>query len=450
MIFIVRDRNRPLRLMAMFDYWNPHIERMPKEDLQKLQEERLKSMVRYVYDHSPFYRERFKKFNVVPEDIKELSDLTRLPFTYKVDLRNTYPTGMFSLPGNQVVRYHVSSGTTGKPTVVGYTKDDIEMWSDSLARALTSIGLGRGDVIQIGYGYGLFTGGLGLHYGAEKIGATVLPTGTGNTERQIMLMQDLGSTAIACTPSYFMHIAEVAEKMGVSIRDDTNLRVGVFGAEPWSNETRRRIEENTGIKAYDIFGTSEMSGPLFTECQEQNGIHVWADMFLIEVINPETGEQLGDGETGELVITTLNKWAIPLIRYRIGDLTVINTEPCSCGRTHPRLMRILGRTDDMIVVRGINVFPSQVESVLMKIPEVGDHYQIIVDRKGPLDMMTIMVELSESGFSDKIGDLMTLSKNISKQLKGVLNIVADIELVETGTIPRSEGKAQRVIDKRKV
>jgi len=436
--------------MAMFDYWNPHIERMPKEDLQKFQEERLKSMVRYVYDRSPFYRERFKKFNVVPEDIKELSDLTRLPFTYKVDLRNTYPTGMFSLPGNQVVRYHVSSGTTGKPTVVGYTKDDIEMWSDSLARALTSIGLGRGDVIQIGYGYGLFTGGLGLHYGAEKIGATVLPTGTGNTERQIMLMQDLGSTAIACTPSYFMHIAEVAEKMGVSIRDDTNLRVGVFGAEPWSNETRRRIEENTGIKAYDIFGTSEMSGPLFTECQEQNGIHVWADMFLIEVIDPETGEQLEDGETGELVVTTLNKWAIPLIRYRIGDLTVINTEPCACGRTHPRLMRILGRTDDMIVVRGINVFPSQVESVLMKIPEVGDHYQIIVDRKGPLDMMTIMVELSESGFSDKIGDLMTLSRSISKQLKGVLNIVADIELVETGTIPRSEGKAQRVIDKRTV
>ncbi len=434
----------------MFDYWNPHIERMPKEDLQKFQEERLKSMVRYVYDRSPFYRERFKKFNVVPEDIKELSDLTRLPFTYKVDLRNTYPTGMFSLPGNQVVRYHVSSGTTGKPTVVGYTKDDIEMWSDSLARALTSIGLGRGDVIQIGYGYGLFTGGLGLHYGAEKIGATVLPTGTGNTERQIMLMQDLGSTAIACTPSYFMHIAEVAEKMGVSIRDDTNLRVGVFGAEPWSNETRRRIEENTGIKAYDIFGTSEMSGPLFTECQEQNGIHVWADMFLIEVIDPETGEQLEDGETGELVVTTLNKWAIPLIRYRIGDLTVINTEPCACGRTHPRLMRILGRTDDMIVVRGINVFPSQVESVLMKIPEVGDHYQIIVDRKGPLDMMTIMVELSESGFSDKIGDLMTLSRSISKQLKGVLNIVADIELVETGTIPRSEGKAQRVIDKRTV
>ena len=433
----------------MFDYWNPHIERMPREDLRKLQEERLRTMVRYVYDHSPFYRQRFNKAGVRPEDITDLSDLTKLPFTYKADLRNTYPTGMFCLPENRVVRYHVSSGTTGKPTVVGYSKDDIEMWSDSLARALTSIGLGRGDVVQVCYGYGLFTGGLGLHYGAEKIGATVLPTGTGNTERQVMLMQDLGSTAIACTPSYFLHIAEVAEKMNVSIRDDTKLKVGVFGAEPWSDETRRRIEESTGLKAYDIFGTSEMCGPAVTECHYQNGIHIWADKFLVEVIDPDTGETLEDGERGELVITTLDKWVIPLIRYRIGDLTVMESEPCACGRTHPRLMRILGRTDDMIVVRGINVFPSQVESVLMKIPEVGDHYQIIVDRKGSLDIMAVMVEVTETGFSDKIGDLMTLGKNISKELKGVLNIVAQVELVEPGTIPRSEGKAVRVVDKRK-
>ncbi len=434
----------------MFDYWNPHMERMPREDLRELQEERLRTMVRYVYDHSPFYRQRFNEAGVRPEDITDLSDLTKLPFTYKVDLRNTYPTGMFCLPENRVVRYHVSSGTTGKPTVVGYSKDDIEMWSDSLARALTSIGLGRGDVVQVCYGYGLFTGGLGLHYGAEKIGATVLPTGTGNTERQVMLMQDLGSTAIACTPSYFLHIAEVAEKMNVSIRDDTKLKVGVFGAEPWSDETRRRIEEATGLKAYDIFGTSEMCGPAVTECHYQNGIHIWADKFLVEVIDPDTGETLEDGERGELVITTLDKWVIPLIRYRIGDLTVMESEPCACGRTHPRLMRILGRTDDMIVVRGINVFPSQVESVLMKIPEVGDHYQIIVDRKGSLDTMAVMVEVTETGFSDKIGDLMTLGKNISKELKGVLNIVAQVELVEPGTIPRSEGKAVRVIDKRKV
>lgn len=434
----------------MFKYWNPSIERMPIEDLHKLQEDRLRSVVRFVYAHSSFYRQRFKEVGVAPDDIKELSDVTKLPFTTKIDLRNTYPTGMFCLPGDWVVRYHVSSGTTGKPTVVGYTQGDIDMWTDSLARALTSIGLGRGDVIHVGYGYGLFTGGLGLHYGAEKIGATVLPIGAGNTERQIELMQDLGSTAIACTPSYFLHINEVAQQMGVSIRDDTKLKAGIFGAEPWSDETRRRIEEATGIKAYDIYGTSEMSGPLFTECHLQNGIHIWADLFLIEVVDPKTGEQVDDGERGELVVTTLDKWAFPLIRYRIGDLTIVNNEPCECGRTHPRIMRILGRTDDMIVVRGINVFPSQIESVLMRIPEVGDNYQIIVDRKGPLDVMMVKVEVTESTFSDKISDLMTLSKMVGKELKNVLNITAEVELVEPGTIPRSMGKAQRVVDNRKV
>ena len=434
----------------MFGYWNPHVERMPIKDLHKLQEERLRAIVRYVYDHSSFYRQRFREAGVEPEDIKELSDVTKLPFTTKIDLRNTYPTGMFCLPKDWVVRYHVSSGTTGKPTVVGYTQGDIDMWTDSLARALTSIGLGRGDVIQVSYGYGLFTGGLGLHYGAERIGATVLPTSAGSTERQIELMQDLGSTAIACTPSYFLYLNEVAQKMGVSIRDDTKLKAGLFGAEPWSDETRRRIEESTGIKAYDVYGTSEMSGPLCSECHLQNGIHIWADLFLIEVIDPKTGEQVAEGERGELVVTTLDKWAFPLIRYRIGDLTILNNEPCACGRTHPRIMRILGRTDDMIIVRGINVFPSQVESVLMKIPEIGDNYMIIVDRKGPLDVMTVKVEVTESAFSDKIADLMSLSKAVSQQLKGVLNIMADVELVEPGTIPRSEGKAQRVIDNREV
>lgn len=437
-------------MIIMYGYWNPLIERMPVEDLHMLQEERLKALVHYVYDHSSFYRKRFKEAGVRPEDIKELSDVVKLPFTKKIDLRNTYPTGMFCLPKNWLVRYHVSSGTTGKPTVVGYTENDINMWSESLARALTSVGLGRGDTIQVGYGYGLFTGGLGLHYGVEKIGATVLPTGTGNTERQIELMQDLKSTAIACTPSYFLHVNEVAEKMGVSIRDDTDLKVGIFGAEPWSDETRKRIEDATGIKAIDIYGTSEMSGPLCTECLEQNGIHIWGDLFLIEVIDPKTEEPVEDGERGELVFTTLTKEAFPLIRYRIGDITIMNSEPCECGRTHPRIMRILGRTDDMIIVRGINVFPSQVESVLMTIPEVGDHYQLIVDRKGPLDVMTARVEVTESAFSDKIGDLMSLSKKVSKELKGVLNIMADVELVEPGTIPRSMGKAQRVIDKRKV
>ena len=436
--------------MSMFRYWNPTIERMPIEDLHKLQEDRLRSVVRFVYAHSDFYRQRFKEAGIVPDDIKELSDVTKLPFTSKIDLRNTYPTGMFCLPEDWVVRYHVSSGTTGKPTVVGYTQGDIDMWTDSLARALTSIGLGRGDVIQVGYGYGLFTGGLGLHYGAERIGATVLPMGTGNTERQIELMQDLGSTAIACTPSYFLYINEIAEQMGVSIKNDTKLKAGIFGAEPWSEETRKRIEESTGIKAYDIYGTSEMSGPLFTECHLQNGIHIWADLFLIEVLDPKTGEPMKGGERGELVVTTLDKWAFPLIRYRIGDLTILNTEPCECGRAHPRIMRILGRTDDMIIVRGINVFPSQVESVLMRIPDIGEQYQIIVDRKGPLDVMTVRVEVTESAFSDKIADLMSLNKKVAKELQRVLSITAEVELVEPGTIPRTEGKAKRVIDKRKV
>ncbi len=434
----------------MSGYWDPHIERMPLEDLHALQEDRLKSVVRYVYDHSAFYRQRFKEAGVEPGDIRTLADVSKLPFTRKVDLRDNYPTGMFSAPKSQVVRYHVSSGTTGKPTVVGYTKGDIETWSESLARALTSIGLDSDDVVQVGYGYGLFTGGLGLHYGAERIGAAVLPVGTGNTERQIELMQDLGTTAIACTPSYFLHIMEVAEKMGISIKKDTQLKAGIFGAEPWSLETRKRIEDATGINAYDIYGTSEISGPLFTECHVKKGIHVWADMFLIEVLDPKTDEPVADGETGELVFTTLHKFALPLIRYRIGDLTIMNSEPCECGRTHPRIMRILGRTDDMLIIRGINVFPSQVESVLMDIPEVGDHWEILVDRKGPLDMMTVRVELTPAGFSDKIGDLMKLRKKISKELKGVLNIAAEVDLVEPGTIPRSMGKAKRVTDNRKV
>jgi len=434
----------------MIEYWEPLIERMPVDELKAIQEEKLKSLVRYVYNHSPFYRKRFDEAGISPNDIQSLDDLRKLPFTTKQDLRDTYPTGMFCVPQEQVVRYHASSGTTGKPTVVGYTDNDIKEWTTSLARGLTSIGIGRGDVVQVGYGYGLFTGGLGLHYGVEMVGASAIPSSSGNTERQIELMQDLGSTAMACTPSYFLYVNEVFKKLGISIADDTKLKCGIFGAEPWSEEMRRRIEEQTGIKAYDIFGTSEISGPLFTECTYQDGIHIWADQFLIEVIDPETGEQLADGERGELVVTTLAKEALPLIRYRIGDLTVIRSGPCKCGRTHPRIMRILGRTDDMIIVRGINVFPGQVEAVLMDIPEVAEHYQLVVDREKELDTLGVQVEVTEDVFSDKISDLMVLEKKVTKALQTVLNISARVELVEPGTIPRSMGKAQRVIDKRKI
>ncbi len=432
----------------MLEYWNPLIERMPVDELEKMQEKKLKHLVNYVYQHSDFYKKRFDEAGVRPEDIQTLDDLKKLPFTYKSDLRDTYPTGMFCVPNEQLVRFHVSSGTTGKPTVVGYTKNDIDGWTTSLARAMTSIGVGRGDIIQIGYGYGLFTGGLGAHYGAEEIGATVLPTSSGNTERQIELIQDLNSSVIACTPSYFLFMNEVAEKANVSIDKDTNLRVGIFGAEPWSEEMRARIEQATGIKAYDIYGTSELSGPLFTECQYQDGIHIWADQFLIEVIDPKTGEQLKEGERGELVITTLFKEALPLIRYRIGDITVINKEPCKCGRTHPRIMRVLGRADDMLIVRGINVFPGQIESVLMTIPEVGEHFMIVVDRVNELDVMKVQIEMTDQAFSDKVNDIIDLEKKVASALKSVLNISVKVELVESGTIPRSMGKAKRVTDNR--
>ncbi|MCD1295632.1 phenylacetate--CoA ligase [Methanocella sp. CWC-04] len=433
----------------MLDYWNAAAERTPFEELREIQLRKLRQLVDNVYRNSLFYRTRFDEAGVKPEDIKSLDDITRLPFTFKKDLRDNYPTKMFCAPLNQVVRYHASSGTTGKPTVVGYTRGDIDCWTTSLARSLTACGLGRGDVMQVSYGYGLFTGGLGMHYGAEEIGASVLPIGVGNTERQIELMMDLNTTAIACTPSYLLHMNEVANSMGISIKDDTSLRVGILGAEPWSLETRKRIEDLMDIKAYDIYGTSELSGPLFTECKCQDGIHIWADHFLLEIID-KNGDPVPEGHKGELVVTTLSKEALPLIRYRVGDITVINNEECECGRTHPRIMRIMGRADDMLIIRGINVFPSQVESVLMNIPEVGEHYQIIADRNGELDEMTVRVEVTRAAFSDKLADLMKLEKKIKEALQKVLNISTKIELVETGTLPRSMGKAQKVIDKRKI
>ena len=431
------------------EFWNPNIERLPEEELKQLQERKLRRLVENAFEYSSFYKERFRSAGISPNDIRSLEDLAKLPFTLKTDLRDTYPTGMFSVPQSQIVRFHVSSGTTGVPTVVGYTVNDIDVWSTCLARSLTACGLGRGDVVQVAYGYGLFTGGLGLHYGVEKIGATVLPIGAGSTSRQVSLMKDLGTTAMACTPSYLLHIGEVAESMKVDIASQTKLRVGILGAEPWSLESRKRIEQNLGIRAYDIYGTSEMSGPLFTECSAQNGIHAWADHFLLEIID-DHGRPVKQGKKGELVVTTLSKEALPLIRYRMGDITSLVWEECECGRTHPKIMRVQGRVDDMIVIRGINVFPSQIESVLMQIPEVGDHFQIVVDRVGPLDVMTVKVEVTESALSDRIGVLMQLEERIAKQLREVLMVNAKVELVERGTLPRSSGKSQKVIDLREV
>ncbi|QYZ79992.1 phenylacetate--CoA ligase family protein [Methanofollis formosanus] len=429
--------------------WDPRTEEMPVEELKRLQYRLLKTLVYRLYSFSDFYHARMREANVHPDDIRTLDDVTRLPFMYKHDLRDNYPDHLFTATQDELVRYHVSSGTTGKPTVVGYTANDLENWTASLARSLTACGLGRGDVMQVSYGYGLFTGGLGMHYGAERIGATVLPSSTGNTERQIELMQDLHVTAIACTPSYLVHIGETAERMGVSIKDDTDLRIGVLGAEPWSEAMRTMLQDSLGIRVYDIYGTSELSGPMFTECTEQNGIHIWGDLAYPEIIDPETGESLPAGEKGELVMTVLKKEALPMIRYRVGDVTVLDDEPCACGRTAPRIMRIQGRVDDMLIVRGINVFPSQVEHTLMEIPEVvGSAFQIVVDRKGALDSMLVRVEMSPEAFSDKITDLMQMKAKVAHTLKSSLNVAAQVELMAPGALPRFEGKAQRVIDRR--
>jgi phenylacetate-CoA ligase len=431
-------------------FWDSKIETMEREELERLQYRLLKTLVYRLYSFSAFYHRRMEEAGVHPDDVKTLADVVKLPFMFKRDLRDNYPDKLFTATKEELVRYHVSSGTTGKPTVVGYTENDLEEWTVSLARALTSCGLGEKDVIQVSYGYGLFTGGLGLHYGAERIGATVIPTSVGGTERQIELMQDLGATAICCTPSYLLHLGEVAEKMGVSIRKDTKMRVGILGAEPWTAEMRNRIQDWLGIKAYDIYGTSELSGPLFTECTEQNGIHIWGDFALTEVVDPKTGEQVADGEKGELVMTILKKEALPIVRYRIGDITSMTREVCACGRTHPRIMRITGRVDDMLIIRGINVFPSMIEHTLMGIPEVGQHFQIVVDRKHELDTLLVRVELKPEAFSDKITELMKIKEMVGKRLESALTVHADVELAEPGSLPRFEGKAKRVTDRRKM
>ncbi len=426
-------------------------ETLPREALSAIQLRRLQNTLERVYATVPFYKEGFDKVGLKPGDIKTLEDLQRLPFTTKQDLRDNYPFGIFAVPMDNVVRIHASSGTTGQPTVVGYTNRDIDTWAELMARSLAAAGAWRGDIIHNAYGYGLFTGGLGVHYGSEKLGASVIPVSGGNTKRQILIMRDFGPTILTSTPSYALHLAEVAEDMGVSF-NDLQFKAGVFGAEPWSESMRQELENKLHLTAVDIYGLSEVMGPgVAIECHEaKNGLHVFEDQFIPEVIDPESGEVLPYGEKGELVFTSLTKEAFPVIRYRTRDITVLNPEPCICGRTHVRMERVSGRTDDMLIIRGVNVFPSQIESVLMDMEEVEPHYQLIVDRKDNLDMMTVKVEVGEHVFSDEVKVLQDTQKKIAKNIKEYLGVSAEVQLVEPKTIARSEGKAVRVIDNRNI
>lgn len=431
-------------------YWDREHETMPRERLSALQLERLQLTVERVYRNVPFYREKLKEAGVKPSSVRSLEDLRRLPFTTKQDLRDNYPFGLFAVSMSEVVRVHASSGTTGKPTVVGYTKNDINTWAELIARALVIAGGNKFDILQNAYGYGLFTGGLGLHYGAERLGAAVVPVSGGNTARQLMLMQDFGTTILACTPSYALYLAEEGQKMGLDFKR-MPLKAGIFGAEPWSERMRRQLEEKLDLVALDIYGLSEIMGPgVAMECPAKEGMHIFEDHFIPEIIDPETGEVLPPGEEGELVITTITKEAFPLLRYRTRDITRFNPEPCPCGRTHRRIRRITGRTDDMLIIRGVNVFPSQVESVLLEFGEAAPHYLLVVDRKSNLDRLEVWVEVSGRFFSDQVRHLEELESRLRERIESVLGISAAIRLVEPNTIPRSEGKAKRIVDRREI
>jgi phenylacetate-CoA ligase len=426
-------------------------ETMPREALEAIQLKRLQATLSRVYATVPFYRKKLDDAGILPGDIKSLADLQAVPFTTKQDLRDNYPFGMFAVPMANVVRIHASSGTTGQPTVVGYTARDIDTWAELMARSLSSAGASRGDIIHNAYGYGLFTGGLGVHYGAEKLGASVIPVSGGNTKRQVIIMKDFKPTILTATPSYTLHLAEAAEEMGVSFKD-LHFKAGIFGAEPWSEDMRQEIERKLNLNAIDIYGLSEVIGPgVSIECHEaKKGLHIFEDHFIPEIINPDTGEVLPYGETGELVFTTITKEAFPIIRYRTRDITTLNPEPCVCGRTHVRMNKVSGRSDDMLIIRGVNVFPSQIESVLMQVDEVEPHYQLIVDREGNLDTLTVKVEIGEKLFSDEVKQLQQLENKISKDIKETLGVSAQVKLAEPKSIERSQGKAARVIDNRKI
>lgn len=419
-----------------------------RQQMHEIQSKRLTAMIQRIYDHVPFYRNKLKEAGIEPGDIRSVDQLKDLPFTTKGDLRDNYPFGLFTVPQSEVVRIHASSGTTGKPTVVGYTQQDLEIWAEVVARSLTMAGIHSGDTIQIAYGYGPFTGGLGLHYGAEKVGATVIPISTGNTKKQLQFMTDFGATVLACTPSYAAHLGESILKEGID-PSEIKLHTGVFGAEPWTNEMRKEIEQLLRIKAFDIYGLSEVIGPgVSMECECQCGNHVHEDHFIPEIIHPETLEVLPDGELGELVFTPVSKVAMPLLRYRTRDLTRLHREKCDCGRTLVRMEKCLGRTDDMLIIRGVNVFPSQIESVLMEMSETTPHYQLIIRRENNLDTLEVLVEIDEKNWSDSIRELEGIRHRIDHNIKSTLGISAKVRLVEPHSIERSEGKAKRVIDHR--
>ncbi|HHW45315.1 MAG TPA: phenylacetate--CoA ligase [Clostridiales bacterium] len=430
-------------------YFQPEYECADREVLRDIQSKRLQELVKRCYEKIPFYRKKLDEMGIKPEDIKSIDDISKLPFTYKDDLRDNYPFGLFAVDKDEIIRIHASSGTTGTPTVVGYTVHDLETWTNGTARALIAAGAKKDDFIHISYGYGLFTGGLGLHYGAERIGATAIPVSSGNTARQIQILQDFGSDILCCTPSYAAHIGEVCRDMGV----DTSklpLRAGIFGAEPWSEGMREQIERLLNIKAYDIYGLSEIAGPgVAYECCEQNGMHICEDYFYPEVIDPDTGEVLPDGEYGELVFTCIGKEALPLMRYRTRDISMLIREKCACGRTAVRMAKPRGRTDDMLIIRGVNVFPSQIEYVLTKLG-MEPNYLIVVDRVNNLDTIEVQVEMSQSSFSDSVKEIEAKERMIASELHSALNISAKVKLVEHKSLARFEGKAKRVIDNRKI
>lgn len=432
----------------MSEYWNKEMECAGRDEMKAWQSTHLVDTVRRVYENVPHYRAKMDKAGIKPEDIKSVNDLAKLPFTYKQDLRDTYPYGLFAVPMDDVVRVHASSGTTGKQIVVGYTRHDLDIWSDCCARALTAAGGNKHDFMHVSYGYGLFTGGLGLHGGSEKIGMTTIPVSSGNTKRQINILRDFGSTIICCTPSYALYIAETMKEMGIK-KEELHLKAGIFGAEAWTEEMRKEIEEKLGIKALDIYGLTEIIGPgVAFECQCQTGMHINEDHFIPEIIDPETGEVLPDGQEGELVFTCITKEAFPVIRYRTRDICMLKREKCSCGRTLIKMVKPRGRSDDMLIIRGVNVFPSQIESVLLQFSSTAPYYQIIVDRVNNTDTFEIQVEMTPEMFSDTIGSIEKVEKEITAAVHSVLGIQAKIRLVEPKTIARVEGKSVRVIDKR--